>query len=294
MKAIELLLLWWKESTTFVVADGQTEETVVSGPPSVVELAAAEPTGEVSGIIAHTQFATSFQFTVTAGSVDAENSPSSVQVLSTEWVVDPTTIELTFSETISYVQLTESTSIEITIPTEHTHLTVNGVETAIDLPGLTTTVIAEESTDIYLRIPATTTSLVFDGTTITLLAETITMSDDKCGDGNSDTLYYTVKSGEVTTCYVATQIDTAVSASILYLTVPNTVGTYTLAGIATTFVPKQTITIVNDCSCRSVSAKIELPTIISTFNAISWIGFFIVNTLHVRCEPYILWLHSDP
>ena len=154
--------------------------------------------------------------------------------------MDPTTIDLTFSETISYVQLTEATSVEITIPTEHTHLTVNGVETAIDLPGLTTTVIAEESTDIYLRIPATTTSLVFEGTTITLFAETITMNEggDKCGDGNSDTLYYTVKSGEVTTCYVATQIDTAVSASILYLTVPNTFGTYTLAGIATTLVPE--------------------------------------------------------
>ena len=196
--------------------------------------------------IIHTQFATSFHFAVTTGEVDAAENPSSVQVLSTEWVVDPTTIEPTFSETISYVQLTESTSVEITIPTKHTHLTVNGVENAIDLPGLTTTVIAEESTDIYLRIPATTTSLVFEGTTITLLAETITTNADgnKCGDGKSDTLYYTVKSGGVTTCYVATQIDTAVSVSILYLTVPNTFGTYNLAGITTTFIPEQTVTIV--------------------------------------------------
>ena len=232
-----------------------------------MEVAAAETTVEVSGVIAHTQFATSFQFTVTAGEVDAENSPESVQVLSTEWVVDPTTIDLTFSETISYVQLTEATSVEITIQTEHTHLTVNGVETAIDLPGLTTTVIAEGSTDIYLRIPATTTSLVFEGTTITLFAETITMNagGDKCGDGNADSLYYTAKYADATTCYVATQIDTAVSASILYLTVPNTVGTYTLAGIATTLVPEETITIVNDCSRRSESAKIELATICTAF-----------------------------
>ena len=229
---------WWEDGQE--VVDGQTEETVVSGTPSILEVAAAQTTVEVSGIIAHTQFATSFQFAVTAGEVDAAQNPSSVQVLSTEWVVSPTTIELSFAETISYVQLTEATSIEITIPTEHTHLTVNGVETAIDLPGLTTTVIAEGSTDIYLRIPATTTSLIYEGTTITLLAETITMNagGDKCGDGNSDTLYYTAKYADATTCYVATQIDTAVSASILYLTVPNTVGTYTLAGITTTFVPE--------------------------------------------------------
>ena len=206
--------------------------------PSVVDVAAAETTVDLAGTTTHTQFVTAFQFSVTAGTVNAQDSPTDVQVLSTEWVVSPTTIELSFAETISYVQLTEATSVEITIPTEHTHLTVNGVETAINLPGLTTTVIAEGSTDIYVRIPATTTSLVFDGTTITLLAETITMNDggDKCGDGNSDTLYYTVGSGDATTCYVATQIDTAVSASILYLMVSNIVGTYSVAGTTTTFV----------------------------------------------------------
>ena len=43
------------ESTTHVVVDGQTEETVVSGTPSVVEISAAETTVDFSEQITNVQ-----------------------------------------------------------------------------------------------------------------------------------------------------------------------------------------------------------------------------------------------
>ena len=103
----------------------------------------------------------------------------------------------------------------------------------LDLQGFTTTTTAEGSTKICLRVPTATTSLNYEGTTATMISQTVTMNDD--GQDNQEN-YYTVCSGDATTCYVAIEIDTAVSACIPYLMVPNIVGTYSVADIATTII----------------------------------------------------------
>ena len=46
------------------------------------------------------------------------------------------------------------------IPPEYTHVTVNEVETAVDLPGLTTAIEVSESTVNLIELPEVTTSLV--------------------------------------------------------------------------------------------------------------------------------------
>ena len=86
---------------------------------------------------------------------------------------------------------------------EQAHLTANGVDTDIESPSLTTTIVVEGYIGTFLRIPATTTSFVFHGAANII---------------NADSLYLTAKYADATTCFVEIQIDTVVSASLLHLT----------------------------------------------------------------------------
>lgn len=48
----------------------------------------------------------------------------------------------------------------------------------VDLQGFTTTTTAEGSAETFLRVPAATTRLNYEGMTITMVSQTITMSGD--------------------------------------------------------------------------------------------------------------------
>ena len=54
---------------------------------------------------------------------------------------------------------TGEATAEVTLSPEHTHLTIDGVETFVNLPGLTTTIGVSEATNVIVDLPAVTTSL---------------------------------------------------------------------------------------------------------------------------------------
>lgn len=56
----------------------------------------------------------------------------------TSWSFNAITLILSFESWQNTLHFTGDATIEITIPPDHTHLTVNGVETHIGLPDLTT------------------------------------------------------------------------------------------------------------------------------------------------------------
>ena len=91
-------------------------------------VAASETTIDPAGTTTHTQVVTTFQFTVTVGTVIAQDNQDSVQAPITEWVMSPTTIKLSFVEIITYVQLTEAIEIVVSIPSGYTHLIIDDIK----------------------------------------------------------------------------------------------------------------------------------------------------------------------
>lgn len=85
-------------------------------------VAASETTVDPAGTTTHTQVVITFQFTVTVGTVIAQDNQDSVQVPIAEWVIFPTTIKLSFVEIMNYVQLTEAIEVVASIPSGYTHL----------------------------------------------------------------------------------------------------------------------------------------------------------------------------
>ena len=244
-----------EESTTYIVVDGKTEETVVLGIPSVVEVAAAETTVEFSTYITHTAVsATTITIEISeTKSVDAGSSftptvngaPVTSQTLpwTTTFTFEATTLSLSFSSRQSAFSFTGEATTEITIPSQHTHVTVDGVETAVDLPGLTTTIEVSESTVVLIQLPEVTTSLVISEETyvFSVTADTIgsdestsycgTYSLSEAGNANDPCL-----PGITTTI----TLPSAATASELYLYATGLTTSFALPGITTTFVPEQT------------------------------------------------------
>ena len=127
-----------EESTTYIVIDGQTEETVVSGTPSVVEIGAAETTLDIYPLFVHTA--------ADATTISVEIEPQALRIggpgftgtingspftkivpFATTWTYPGTTLSLTFSARQAAFVFSNAISTEITLPSEHTHVTINGV-----------------------------------------------------------------------------------------------------------------------------------------------------------------------
>ena len=150
-----------------------TEETVVSTiTPSVAEVAAAETTVEFTPYNTHTSLTPTIitieesqTTSVNDGSFTPSVNGQAVEGLTLPWTTtfmfEATTLSLSFSSRQTAFVFTGEATTEVVIPPEHTHVTVNGIETAVDLPGLTTTLTVTDSTNVIVTLPEVTTELEF-------------------------------------------------------------------------------------------------------------------------------------
>ncbi len=104
-------------------------------------------------------------------------------LFTTSWVFDATTLSLSLGSRSTAFKFTGATSTEITIPAEHTHVTVNGVETYVNLPEIVTTIEVTESTNVIVDLPEVTTTLEIPAETfeLTVTPFTITTGDEASG-----------------------------------------------------------------------------------------------------------------
>ena len=241
-------------------ADGQTEETVVSGTPSVVEVPAAETVVDFSTYITHTSVVAtiitveiagtagdvnSVEFTIKVNDAEEKQTLSAESVLTTAWTYPGTTLSLSFPSRSSAFRFTGSATTEIIIPSQHTHLTVDGIETAVDLPGLTTLIEVTESTNVIIDLPEVTTTLEIDPDTYSLTVMAYTISTG--GDGQEAKSSYCgtrVMNGDTNSACVmslTTTITLPTTAPVLYLNAPGLTTSFMLPGITTTFIPELNI-----------------------------------------------------
>ena len=236
------------------------EVTVVSGTSSVVEIPAAETTVDFSQYVTNTAVvpttitievigtagddANSVTFTMSVNGVaqgdDGKMTLTTGTPLLTEFTFPATTLSLSFAARTSAFRFEGAVSTEITLPSEHTHVTVNGVETAVDLPGLTTTIEATDSTNIILDLPEVTTTLEFAEEVYTFSMEAYTISSSGgtsyCGTQSTDGAENSACVMGITTTVV---LPTGVPSTNLYLVAAGTTTEFTLPGITTTLVPKR-------------------------------------------------------
>ena len=214
--------------------------------PSVVEIAAAETTVEFTPYNTHTSLAaTTITIEVASTkSVDGGSFTSSVngepvtgQTLpwTTTFMFEATTLSLSFSSRQTAFVFTGEATTEVVIPPEHTHVTVDGIETAVDLPGLTTTLTVTDSTNVIVTLPEVTTTLevtaesyVFSVTIDTINADTSSLCGtfDLGENGNA---------GDTCLPGISTVITLPTSAGDLYLHADGLTTSFLLPGITTTF-----------------------------------------------------------
>ena len=267
----------YPEYTTTYAIEGQTEEVVVVGSPGVVEVGGVITTLEIPAVKTHTRvYGTTIDIEIEpqplgrnfefigkySGGYFTEKAP-----FITTWRYPGTLLELSIPERQTTFIFTGAVSTEVTIPPERTHLTVDGVETAVDLPGLTTLIEASSSTSITIQLPATKTTLEIGAETFgfTVRPDTIYGYGNVrfCGTKNAQTL--TNRWGAVLggPCIVGTTFIVTLpsSAGDLYLYADGFTTAFTLPGITTTFVPEQTITIIRDGSAENS----VIPAAVSTY-----------------------------
>ena len=169
-----------------------------------------------------------------------------------------TTLELSFSARTTAFHFTGEGSTEVIIPTEHTHVTVDGIETAVDIPGFTTTLAVTGSSNVIVDVPATTVQMTIPSVeyVFSVITDTITEGDGGskyCGDQTVDN-----GANAGNTCVRGTVFTVTLpsDASALYLHAPGLTTSFALEGITTTFVPEQTITIIKDGSVK-LSAQVS-------------------------------------
>ena len=256
---------------------GRLRESVVSGTPTVVEIPAAETTVDFSQYVTNTAVvpttitievvgtagadANAVTFTMSVNGVaqggDGKMTLNTGTPLLTEFTFPATTLSLSFAARTSAFHFTGAVSTEITLPSEHIHVTVDGIETAVDLPALTTVIEVSESTNIIVDLPEVTTTLEFTAETYTFSMEAYTISSSGgtsyCGTQSTDSAENSACVMGITTTVT---LPTGATDSVLYLIAPGTTTGFTLPGITTTFVPEKTITTVDveqGVSCHNIT-----------------------------------------
>ena len=135
---------------------------------------------------------------------------------------------------------TGAVSTEITLPSEHTHVTVDGIETAVDLPGLTTTIEATDSTNVIVQLPEVTTEVVFTEETYTFTWQTYQISGDNSKSicGAYTLTAEAAQSDDLCVPGISTVITlpTGAAQSQVFLHATGLTTAFTLPGITTTFV----------------------------------------------------------
>ena len=239
--------------------------TIVSSSPPVVEVPAAETTVDFSEFATHTQVQAT-TITIEYGAASDGDGAATITMsvngkaeggdgdgvititpdtpYTTSWIFEATTLSLSFpSRQNAFVFTGEATTI-VTIPTEHTHVTVDGVETAIDLPGLTTTLTVSSASNVIVNLPEVTTSLEFTAETYTLTVDAYSVTEANTCNGES--LAGAVSDSVCVLALTTTVVLPTATPSNLYLHATGLTTAFTLPGITTTFILEYTITIVED------------------------------------------------
>ena len=184
------------------------------------------------------------KFTVTADGVTQEYTSSLV----TTWTYPSTVLELEFSAGTTAFYFTGEGSTIVTIPTEHTHVTVDGIETAVDIPGFTTTLSVTGSSNVIVDVLATTTQMTIPEATyvFSAITDVVTQDGDKyyCGTFTDQRAYG--EAANTKACIVGTTFTVTLpySAPALYSHGDGLTTSFALQGNTTTFIADQIITIV--------------------------------------------------
>ena len=163
--------------------------------------------------------------------------------LTTEFTFPATTLSLSFTSRQTAFRFEGGASTEITLPSGHVHVTVNGIETAVDLPGLVTTVEVTDSTVVLIELPETATTLEFTAETYTFTMEAYTISAGDTNSGQNAGSSYcgtqTTDGDSGSTCIMSILTvvtpPNAAEVSNLYLRAVGPTNALTLPGITTTF-----------------------------------------------------------
>ena len=174
----------------------------------------------------------------------------------TSWTFDATTLSLSFSSRQTAFAFTGEATTTVAIPTEHTHVTVGGVETAINLRGLTTTLTVSSASNVIVNLPEVTTTLEFIAETYTLTVDAYTAEENTC---NGESLEGAVSGSACVLGLTTTVVLPTATPSILYLHATGLTTAFTLPGITTTFILEYTITIVEDDQRVCCHGYIGLP-----------------------------------
>lgn len=238
-----------------------------SPPPPFVEVAAAETTVDITNVITGTS-ASPLLITIqipVQSNVDASNAEGTIASESaksikatidgttysdggvefstvpftTTWTYSATTLILSYTGRQTAFVFNGAVSTEITIPSEHTHLTVNGMETAVDLPGIVTTIEVSESTNVIITLPEVTTSMEIAEETyeFTVTAGTAHSIDGGVYCGLAKDEAQKIDGADTASLcipYVSTVITLPTGAAPLYLNAPGVNTAFTLPGITTT------------------------------------------------------------
>ena len=225
-----------------------TLNTHVSVTPSIITIVMTEATTASAN---SDNF--SYSVTINGNEVDVKGTES----VTSTWTFLETTLSISFSSRQTAFVFTGEATTEIAIPPEHTHVTVNGVETAVDLPGLTTTLTVTDSTNVIVQLPETSTELVFAQETyeFAFTYDTISTGNTELGQTAASkycgTYMLTGGGSEGELCVPAlttiVTLPSAATTSALYLYAPGVTTEFTLPGVTTTFVPER---------IRSESSKI--------------------------------------
>ena len=190
----------------------------------------------------------------TTGSANGDGFTYEVTVNgdTTETVTGTTNFETTFtfpSTTLTLSLPARSTafifsgavSTEITLPSEHTHVTVDGIETAVDLPGLVTTIEVSDSTNVILQLPEVTTGVTIAEETYAFTWMTYQVGTDEADKSSCGTYSLSQAAGETSDYCVPALTTTIVlptgaAQSTVYLHATGLQTAFTLPGITTTFV----------------------------------------------------------
>ena len=238
-----------------------------------MEISAVETTVEFSDLNTHTSVSAAvFSVDLSAATLDEGKFTFSIDgtevaatsSFETTFLYSETTLELSFSARQTAFHFTGAISTEITLPSEHTHVTVDGIETAVDLPGLTTTIEVSESSNVIVNVPATTAQMTIPEATYVFSAVTdsVVKSGEGtyyCGTFTDQTVNGAADGNTGSPCVVGTifTVTLPTSANNLYLHAPGLTTSFALQGITTTFVPEQTFYWKHeaDWSVLSVSLK---------------------------------------
>ena len=156
----------------------------------------------------------------------------------TTFVFPSTTLTLSLPPRSTAFIFTGAVSTEITLPSEHTHVIVDGIETAVDLPGLTTTIEATDSTNVIVQLPEVTTEVAVAEETYAFTWMTYQIGSAETDKSSCGTYSLSNAAGQTSDLCgpgISNIVTLPTSVNPLFLHATGLVTTLTLSGITTNF-----------------------------------------------------------